>query len=94
MKVSSDDDNLWNNVYKDKKRVWTLHQSFIARFLLNLYKPNTLVGPTITRLVQDSLAVAFLDNQLYMLTVSPVFHTEVKDSIGLKTYLRMWTSIP
>ena len=49
----------------------------------------TLAGPTITRLVQDSLNVAFLDNQLYMLTVSPVFHTEVKDSIGLKTYLRM-----
>ena len=31
-----------------------------------LRQPYTLVGPTVTRLVQDSLAVKLLDNRLYM----------------------------
>ena len=31
------------------------------------YKSYTSVGPTFTRPVQDPLAVALLDNQLYML---------------------------
>ena len=30
------------------------------------YKPYTLVGPTVTRLVLDPLAVIHLDNQLYI----------------------------
>ena len=33
------------------------------------YKPYTLVGPTVTSPVQDSLAVALLDIQLYNLKI-------------------------
>ena len=46
------------------------------------YKPYTLVGPSVTRPVQDSLAVLLLENRLYMSPVSPVVHTVVTVSIG------------
>ena len=38
------------------------------------YKPYTLVGPTVTRQVQDPLAVTSLDNRLKMLQISSIFH--------------------
>ena len=33
---------------------------------LQTYKPHTLVGPTVTKQVQDPLAVLRLKNQLYI----------------------------
>ena len=37
------------------------------------YKPYTLVGPTVTRPVQDPLAVVLLDNRLYIPIVITIF---------------------
>ena len=36
---------------------------------LYTYKPYTLVWPTVTRQIQDPLAMLLLNNQLYMLTL-------------------------
>ena len=36
-----------------------------------LYKPYTLVGPTVTRPIQKTLAVVNLNNRLCMLTHEP-----------------------
>ena len=51
------------------------------------YKPYTLVGPTITGLVQDPLAVLLLDNLLYI--HRGCFNTYLYTEAGtcMKTYL-------
>ena len=52
-----------------------------------------LVGPNNKNLVRNLLAAIRIDNQLCMSPVSPVFHTAVTVSIGLKHMFRMGTSI-
>ena len=37
---------------------------------------STLVGPTVTRTVQDPLAVTRLENQLYMLVLEPWYYAK------------------
>ena len=42
------------------------------------FMPYTLVGPTVTRLVQDPLAVLGLNNRLYMNWIELKFFYEIK----------------
>ena len=48
---------MWSDVYTNKQT----------------YKPYTLVGPTVTRPVQDPLAVLLLDNQLHTTKICVIF---------------------
>ena len=48
----------------------------------------TLVGPTVTRSVQDPLAVLLLDNQLYIPDVTSQYL--LTNAIRSKFYLSFW----
>ena len=50
------------------------------------------MGPTVTRPVQDPLAVLCLKNRLYMSPISPVFYNVVTARLCLKTLLE-WKHI-